>query len=104
MFWISADKLPERISIGIALTLAQLILIVGEQQEFPTTSDFKLVDIYLLVNFFINVVALVETIFASVFSEMWAQRKRRRLIKKQTAEVSELQEVSSAQEVSFSFS
>ncbi|XP_075246139.1 glycine receptor subunit alpha-2-like [Convolutriloba macropyga] len=66
VFWIGADKLPERVSICIALILAQLILIVGAEQEFPNTSDFKLVDLYLIVNFFINSAALLETLLASI--------------------------------------
>ena len=68
VFWIGADKLPERISICIALILAQLILIVGAAEDFPNTSDFKLVDLYLIVNFFINSAALLETIVASIAS------------------------------------
>ncbi|XP_075246039.1 glycine receptor subunit alpha-2-like [Convolutriloba macropyga] len=75
VFWIGADKLPERVSICIALILAQLILIVGEEQEFPNTSDFKLVDLYLFVNFFINVASLLETILASFCSKA-SSRKR----------------------------
>ena len=100
VFWINADKLPERISIGIALILAQLILIVGEQQEFPNTSDFKLIDIYLLLNFFINVAALIETIFAALLSEMAASRKWKRQNKKLPPASAKDQEVSSASEVS----
>ena len=65
MFWIDPQSLAERASICIALILSQLVLIVGEEQDFPQTSDFKIVDLYLISNFLINVFVLFENILAS---------------------------------------
>ena len=58
-------SLPERLSISIALILSQLILVVGEEQSMPTSSDLKLLDLYLMVNFLVNSAALIECLFAS---------------------------------------
>lgn len=68
VFWIEPEKLPERVSICIALILAQLILIVGEEEEFPQTSDVKLVDVYLITNFLMNAAVLFENILAATCS------------------------------------
>ncbi|XP_075244963.1 glycine receptor subunit alpha-2-like [Convolutriloba macropyga] len=75
VFWIDPLSLPERISICIALILSQLILVVGEEENFPSTSDFKLMDLYLMVNFFVNSAAMIECLFASFLAKRAEARK-----------------------------
>ena len=41
VLWVDPAALPERASICIALILAQTILIIGEEQSFPQSADFK---------------------------------------------------------------
>ncbi|XP_075266036.1 gamma-aminobutyric acid receptor subunit delta-like [Convolutriloba macropyga] len=75
VFWIDPMSLPERLSISIALILSQLILVVGEEQSMPTSSDLKLLDLYLMVNFLVNSAALIECLFASFHAKRAEARK-----------------------------
>merc|ERR1712150_18009 len=59
----------DRLGILITLILAQVVLIIGVTGQFPSSSQLKLADIYLIVNFLFNVGALVESIIAAKLSE-----------------------------------
>ncbi|XP_075246038.1 glycine receptor subunit alpha-2-like [Convolutriloba macropyga] len=68
-FWIDPKCTPERAGLTITLALAQIVLITGVEQNFPSVSDFKMVDVYLIVNFLFNLACLIETVLASVVSK-----------------------------------
>ena len=65
VFWINVKLTAERVAILITLILAQVVLIFGVAGQFPSVSDVKAVDIYLIVNFLFNVGVLVESIIAA---------------------------------------
>ena len=65
-FWINPECTPERAGLTITLALAQIVLLVGTAQRFPSTSDFKMVDLYLLVCFLFQIACLIETVLAAV--------------------------------------
>ncbi|XP_063718985.1 glycine receptor subunit alpha-2-like [Symsagittifera roscoffensis] len=65
-FWIDPKCTAERAGLTITLSLAQIVLLVGTAQRFPSVSDFKMVDLYLIVCFLFQVACLVETVLAAV--------------------------------------
>ena len=68
-FWIDPQSTPERAGLTITLALAQIVLITGVEQSFPSVSDFKMIDIYLIVNFLFNMACLIQTVVASVVAK-----------------------------------
>merc|ERR1712226_19039 len=69
VFWINVKLIAERLGLTITLILAQVVLIIGVAGQFPSVSDLKVVDIYVIVNFLFNVGSLVESLVAAKLSE-----------------------------------
>ncbi|XP_075258371.1 glycine receptor subunit alpha-2-like [Convolutriloba macropyga] len=66
-FWINPRCLPERATISITVILAQVVLIFGIAAQYPSVSDLKMADIYVIMNFIFNFAGLIENILAAHF-------------------------------------
>ncbi|XP_075241301.1 glycine receptor subunit alpha-2-like isoform X2 [Convolutriloba macropyga] len=80
-FWIEKSAVPARAGLTITTVLAQITLITGTANKFPSIADLKLGDIYMIVNFFFVFGALIE--FAMVNADSSAKKLKKE--KKQQA-------------------
>ncbi|XP_063711990.1 glycine receptor subunit alpha-2-like isoform X2 [Symsagittifera roscoffensis] len=59
-FWLDKRAVPARASLSITSILAQITLMTGVSYSFPSGSDLKIIDVYLIVNFFFTVCTIIE--------------------------------------------
>ncbi|XP_063718802.1 gamma-aminobutyric acid receptor subunit beta-like isoform X2 [Symsagittifera roscoffensis] len=84
-FWIDKRAVPARASLTITTILAQITLITGAANQFPGIADLKLVDLYLIVNFFYVFASLIEFALVSYeppvksIGKSWLQNTRERM-------------------------
>ncbi|XP_075254035.1 glycine receptor subunit alpha-2-like isoform X2 [Convolutriloba macropyga] len=79
-FWLDKKAVPARASLSITSILAQITLMTGVSLSFPSGSDLKIIDVYLMVNFVFTVFTIFEfTIVSYAGSEKHIQKQKSQL-------------------------
>ncbi|XP_075248927.1 glycine receptor subunit alpha-1-like [Convolutriloba macropyga] len=81
-FWIDPKAIPARAGLSITAILAQITLIVGMAQRFPSVSDLKMADLYLTVNFMYTFATLIEFAVVSYQPQEKKDAKKKKKQKK----------------------